>query len=134
MSSGKKFSFEQDGTVHSVEDIAMEKVVQSGGAGEYAELKGKEARRKRRCQYENELEHSSSSSCPGTESRKTQNRMHKSTSTAAQKEKEKAVEEVHKSASVQEHSLKIVSHHLDTKREEFESRLSEAQRYRRRRN
>lgn len=130
MSSNPNLSIETDGVVNSVKNVQMEKVVQSGSAENYAVIKGKEARRKARERFERKNTVQSSNTAPRKESRRRmQNRMYKSTSTAAKQAIDDTFEEVHNAASVQEHSLQMVSKHLGEQREQAEKDLSEIRKH-----
>lgn len=125
MTSKEKFTFHQDGTVQSVNDTEMKKVIQSGGAGKYAQSKGKEARKKAKEKLEMDYLGSSSSSQGTSSSRRMKNRMYKTTSTAAKRSEVEALQQVDVAGTVQEYSLQVFSDRLDAQCTNADRTLSE---------
>lgn len=130
MSSNANFSIDKDGVVKSVNGTQMGNVVQSGGAGNYAKLKGNEERRKAKEDFERRNPVPSSSTASGKDAkRRWDNRKYKATSTAAEHAREESLLNIHNAASVEEHSLHRVSKQLDEETRQAEKYVTEVRKY-----
>lgn len=121
MSSDKQFSFDKDGSVHSVNKVRIDEVMKNGGASKYAETRAKQLLK---------MEREDNITAKTTAAEKNQRTTRTQRRTALRRSEEEAMEGMDLAASVQEHSLRVVSDYLEEKINDIETELSKIRTYR----